>query len=629
MRHKGRGGSFFLIGELCPIALNDKPYIVGYIFARGGSKGVPGKNIKLLAGKPLLGYAIDAALACPLIDRVVVSTDDRRIADVARRCGAEVPFLRPEELARDDSPEWLAWQHALLMTAPPPDVFVSIPATAPLRSVEDVERTIMALLEADADIALTVSRSQRNPWFNMAAPGGDGYWHLVNQPDKEIHRRQDAPPVWDITTVCYAARPDFILRAGGIFEGKVAAVEVPPERAVDIDTEQDFKYAEWLMSRQQPTHRLTDSPTHRSLRQSSVISHQPSGISHQGSFQIGDRIVGEGLPCFIIAEAGVNHNGSLELALRMVDAAADAGADAVKFQTFQTGKLVTPDAPKATYQEAGTGRDGSQGEMLRSLELSEEAHRRLSERCRERGIMFLSTPFDNLSAEMLNRLGVPAFKVASGELTNHELLRHLASFGKPLIISTGMADVAEVAAAVEAVQEAGCCEFALLHCVSGYPAEPADVNLRAMKTLADRFGCPVGFSDHTLGIEIPMAAAALGACIIEKHFTLDRKLPGPDQRISLEPAELKAMIEGIRKVEAALGDGVKRMTIGEEDTARAARRSLAAAMNIQADTVLTEAMIALLRPGTGLPPLVKPKLIGKRMKRAVAAGTLLSWEMVE
>ena len=645
LRCIARGGSFFLSRELCPIELSDKPYIVGFIFARGGSKGVPGKNIKLLAGKPLIGYAVQTALECPLIDRVVVSTDDPAIADAARRYGAEVPFIRPAELAQDDSPEWQAWQHAIRQISPPngrraPDVFVSIPTTAPLRSVDDVERVIMRLLEGDADVVLTVRRSGRSPWFNMVTRDDNG-WRLAVKPNRVYNNRQEAPPVWDITTVAYAARPEFILRANGLFDGRVEAVEIPPERAVDIDSVQDFEYAEWLMSSRQPSavsyqlsaisyqlSAISHQPSAISY-QPSAISHQPSVISNQESIQIGDRIVGKGQPCFIIAEAGVNHNGDLDLARRMIDVATDSGADAVKFQTFKTDKLVAANAPMADYQIWNSGNNKSQGDLLKPLELSEEAHRFLQQHCRERGIVFLSTPFDGESAAMLNRLGVPAFKLPSGELTNHELLQRVASFGKPLIISTGMADMNEVVGAVEAVKLAGNSDFALLHCVSGYPADPAEANLRAMQTLREQFGCPVGFSDHTEGIEISIAAAAMGANVIEKHFTLDRTLPGPDQKASLEPGELRAMVAGIRKAEAALGDGVKRPTGGERNTADAARRSLVAAGEIATGTILTAEMISVLRPGTGLPPAVKLKLVGRKLRVPVRAGMLLSWEMVE
>ncbi len=343
---------------------------------------------------------------------------------------------------------------------------------------------------------------------------------------------------------------------------------------------------------------------------------------------VGSWTIGSGQPCFIIAEAGVNHNGDLELACRLVDAAQAAGADAVKFQTFQAGQLVTPDAPKAAYQRQATDAGESQFAMLKRLELTADMLRTLRDRCVEQGILFLSTPFDEASADLLDQLGVPLFKISSGDVTNIPFLTYLAGKGKPLILSTGMACLGEVEGAVRAIRDAGNDDLILLHCVSRYPADPAEANLRAMQTMRAAFGAPVGYSDHTPGIEVPLAAVALGACVIEKHFTLDRSLPGPDHRASLLPDELEAMVRGIRTVEAALGHGRKEPAPGEAETARVARRSLVAAQDIPTGTVLTAAHIALKRPGTGLPPGMRPYLIGRTARMDIPAGTLLSLEML-
>ena len=343
---------------------------------------------------------------------------------------------------------------------------------------------------------------------------------------------------------------------------------------------------------------------------------------------IADRKVGPGQPCFIIAEAGVNHNGSLELARQLVEVAARAGADAVKFQTFKAARLVTPDAPKADYQLQTTDAAESQYDMLRQLELSPEAHKELMAYCQRQGILFMSTPFDEESADFLADLGVAVFKIPSGEITNLPFLDHVAHKGKPMIVSTGMAYLGEVEAAVHIIEQAGNRSFVLLHCVSIYPADPADANLRAMQTMATAFGVPVGYSDHTPGIEVALAAVALGACVIEKHFTLDRSLPGPDHRASLEPDELTALVRGIRTVEAALGHGRREPAASEANTAAVARRSLVAAKDISAGTVLTEEMIAIKRPGTGLPPAMRPYLIGRTVQMTVPAGALFTLEML-
>lgn len=343
---------------------------------------------------------------------------------------------------------------------------------------------------------------------------------------------------------------------------------------------------------------------------------------------VGERVVGPSAPTFIIAEAGVNHNGRLETAFALVDAAAAAGADAVKFQTFHAESLVSPLAPKAAHQSRATG-PGPQLEMLKHLELPPTAFRELLAHSAKRGILFLSTPFDEGSADLLESLAVAAFKIPSGEITNLPFLEHIARKGKPMIVSTGMASLGEVEAAVRAIEAAGQREYILLHCVSTYPAAPSDVNLRAMETLATAFGAPVGYSDHTLGIEISLAAVALGACVLEKHFTLDRTLPGPDHRASLEPEELAALVKGIRNVEAALGHGRKEPVASEAETAAVARRSLVAADDIGPGTVLAEWHIAVRRPGTGLPPSMRKYLIGRRARVMIPAGTLLALEYLE
>jgi N,N'-diacetyllegionaminate synthase len=333
-------------------------------------------------------------------------------------------------------------------------------------------------------------------------------------------------------------------------------------------------------------------------------------------------------PCFIIAEAGVNHNGSLETARRLIDAAVQAGADAVKFQTFKADRLVTSEAPKAKYQIHTTDATESQYEMLHRLELSFEAHCELMAYCQEKDILFLSSPFDEESADLLMKLEVAAFKIPSGELTNLPFLNYVARKGKPMIVSTGMAHLGEVEAAVHTIEEAGNQDLVLLHCVSNYPAEPADVNLRAMLTMATAFGVPIGYSDHTLGTEVALAAVAMGACVIEKHFTLDRNLPGPDHRSSLEPIELAAMVQGIRKVESALGHGRKEPVPNEAETTAVARKSLVAARDIPAGTKMTEELIAIKRPGTGLPPFMRPYLVGRTARTDIPAGTLLTLEML-
>jgi N,N'-diacetyllegionaminate synthase len=344
------------------------------------------------------------------------------------------------------------------------------------------------------------------------------------------------------------------------------------------------------------------------------------------AFSIAGRRIGDGAPCFVIAEAGVNHNGSIDKALALIDAAAASGADAVKFQTFSADRLASADAPKARYQLAGTPAAESQRDMLRRLELDEAAHHILMTHAAERRILFLSSPFDEESADLLERLRVAAFKIPSGELTNHPFLEHVARKRRPMIVSTGMATLAEVADAVAVIRRAGAPDFALLHCVSAYPAPPEDANLRAMATLARACGVPAGWSDHTPGTDIAIAAVALGAAIVEKHLTLDRTLPGPDHAASLEPAEFRALVTAIRNVAAALGDGVKRPTRAEEDVAAVARKSLVARRDLAAGHVLQLGDLFARRPGTGLAPALLPQLIGRTLRQTVHEGEMLSRE---
>jgi N-acetylneuraminate synthase/N,N'-diacetyllegionaminate synthase len=337
------------------------------------------------------------------------------------------------------------------------------------------------------------------------------------------------------------------------------------------------------------------------------------------------RKIGEGAPVFVVAEAGVNHNGDLALAEKLVDAAAAVGADAVKFQTFRAARLVSPAAPKAAYQKETTGADEGQLEMLERLELDLDAHRTLQARAARRALVFFSSPFDEASADALDALGVPLFKVPSGEVTNLPYLRHLAAKGRPLIVSTGMCTLDEVARAMETIRAAGDPPVVLLHCLSAYPAPVDEMNLRAMDALRERFGAPVGLSDHTLGIEVALAAVARGATVVEKHLTLDRGLPGPDHRASLDPAGFTALVQGIRSVEAALGDGVKRPMPSEADTARVARKSLVAARPIAAGRRLAAEDVAVRRPGTGISPADLDRALGRATLRDLAAGDVIAW----
>jgi len=321
---------------------------------------------------------------------------------------------------------------------------------------------------------------------------------------------------------------------------------------------------------------------------------------------------------YVIAEAGVNHNGSVETARRLVEAAADAGADAVKFQTFRAETLVARDAPKAEYQKRTTDAAESQYQMLKKLELDEAAHVELKALCDRLHIDFVSTPFDVTDIPLLTRLDLPFFKVPSGAITDLPYLRAINACRKPVVLSSGMATLDEVAAALAVLKD---CPVSLLHCTTEYPCPYADVNLKALLTLKDRFGLPVGYSDHTKGIEVSVAAVALGAEIIEKHFTLDCSMEGPDHRASLEPQGLKALVTAIRHISEAIGgDGLKTPVPAERAIAAVARKSIVARCAIVAGEILTEEKLSTMRPGTGLSPMRWDDLVGSRAVRDFAPG---------
>jgi N-acetylneuraminate synthase len=342
------------------------------------------------------------------------------------------------------------------------------------------------------------------------------------------------------------------------------------------------------------------------------------------AIRIGNRTISENHPAFIIAEAGVNHNGDIHLARRLVDAAVEAGADAVKFQTFVTEEIVTRTAEKADYQKENTGSTPeSQFEMLKKLELSFDAFREIKRYCEYKGILFLSTPFDHTSVDFLDDLKISAFKIASGEVTNRSLLRHIALKRKPVILSTGMSSLKEVEQAVTILRAAHNQKIILLHCTSEYPARAEHINLRAMETLHDAFRVPVGLSDHSPGIEIALAAVAMGASVIEKHFTVNKDLAGPDHRASLEPHELKALVKGIRIVEKALGNGVKAPSGAEKKTRRIVRKSIVAAVDIKKGTRLQEDNLTTKRPGNGISPLRWNEVIGTKAVRDFKADELI------
>ena len=554
--------------------------------ARGGSVRIPGKNLREVAGIPLVGHAVrQARVAANAIPggphAVVCSTDDPEIAACARDWGAEVPFDRPASLATADTVSVDVAVHALDTLAAAGRTYralVLVQPTSPLTIPADLVAAV-ARFDGDPDHAPMASVTPTHPaaWHVAGTPGP-----LEPAADRADHM---------LTGAFYVIAPDELKRERlFVASGRTAAFVVPPDRSVDVDEPLDLVVAEAL-ARARPVRTVT----------------------------VGAHEVGTG-GCLVIAEAGVNHNGDLALAHRLVDAAADAGADVVKFQTFAPNRLASAGAPTAEYQRAaGIAGDGQQ-EMLTRLALADEAWPALREHAEKRGIIFLSSPFDEASAHLLERVGVPAFKVGSGELTNHPFLASLARIGRPLLVSTGMATMSEVAAALDVVARNGDVPVALFHCVSSYPAQPADANLRAIDSMRAAFGVPVGWSCHTDGIDLGIAAAARGADLVEKHLTLDRSMPGPDHGASLEPDVFASMVRGIRHATSSLGSGRKIPVAAERDVALVARRSLYWAAELPLGAAIRADDLVALRPGSGMAPAERDRLVGRTVRRAVHAG---------
>lgn len=342
---------------------------------------------------------------------------------------------------------------------------------------------------------------------------------------------------------------------------------------------------------------------------------------------IKDRFFEKDYPTLIIAEVGVNHNGSVGMAKKLVDSAQKCGADAVKFQTYKTEDLITKDAKKAEYQIKNSD-EGSQFEMLKKLELSSEDFVEINQHALEKKITLLSSPFDNKSVDLLDELGMPLFKIASGEITNLPLIKRIAKKEKPIILSTGMANLCEIEEAVKLIEKYNN-ELILMHCVTNYPSKPEDTNLNVIQTLKNTFKKPTGFSDHSPGIEMPIAAVALGSCVIEKHFTLDKTLSGPDHKASLEPHEFARMVRSIRNVENGLGNGIKKLTDDEIKIKKLVRKSLVAKEDIPKGTRISGNMVTIKRPGTGIEPKFFNLLIGKKTKSTINKDTVLKWDQLE
>jgi N-acetylneuraminate synthase/N,N'-diacetyllegionaminate synthase len=576
--------------------------------ARSGSKGLPGKNLCPVGGISLVGRAVLCAREfvsrAGLTDALVmVDTDGEAIAEEARIWGAEVPFLRAPELAADETStvdSTLSAVERLAAAGCQFDTLVLLQPTSPLRTPDDILACWSRYVGDEADSVVGIAPVQ-HPIELAITLDEQGVVHWREPVSPTILRRQACPAAFRITGSVYVTSVG-ALREHRSFTipGVTRGVELPEARAVDVDTAADLQEAEA---------RLGD----RQIAELTIAGHR----------------IGSGGACFIIAEAGVNHNGDIELAHRLVDVAADSGADAVKFQLFNPELLVSPAAPKAEYQIANTGSSESQIEMLQALTLPLDAYRDLQAHAAERGILFLSTAFDETSADFLETLCLDAFKLPSGEVTNHPFLAHLARKGRPLLLSTGMSTLAEVARALEVIRRHGNPPVALFHCVTQYPAPASQCDLRSMETMRRAFGVPVGWSDHTAGLAISLGSVGMGAQLLEKHFTLDRTLPGPDHAASLEPSELKELVVAIREVEASRGTGIKRPAACEVANRELVRRSLFLARRLAPGDVVRAEDLVALRPGTGISPMQQERVVGRVAKVELAPGQRLEWEHLD
>lgn len=586
--------------------------VLGVILARAGSKGLPDKCVRRLLGRPVIEYTFDHVHESQLLTAAVLTTDSEPAKTLARANQIEV-IDRPKDLADDLATVDAAARHAVhaweARHGKRVDGVVLLYGNIPVRSPGLIDRAIGHLRRTGADSVRSVApvTKQHPDWVHRL--NGDRMSQFrVNS----IYRRQDLEPLYyhDGAVAAVTRAALFGAKPGdhqSFLGNDRRAIVCSPEDAVDIDGPIDIALAE------------------------AVLRSQPSGVaglSESPLLCVGTHSIGPDKRVFLIAEAGVNHNGDARTALRMVDAAADAGADAIKFQLFRAESLACQSASTAEYQQATT-RQKTQREMLKSLELEDAAWEQIVRRCRERAILFLGTPFGTEQVQRLIVLGAPAIKLASTDLTNVELVDHVIQSKLPMILSTGAATAGEIRECVTRIQkqEAGG-RLALLHCVSAYPTPIEAANLGAIGALGSAFQVPVGYSDHTTNVETGGWAVMAGACILEKHFTLDPEMPGPDHRMSLSPPQLATYVRGVRDAERARGNGRIGHQRIEADVRMAARRSVVAQRDIASGTRITREMLTLKRPGTGIPPREIDQLVGCTAAQDIPGDAMISWDMV-
>ncbi|MEK6675326.1 MAG: N-acetylneuraminate synthase family protein [Planctomycetota bacterium] len=596
--------------------------VLGVILARAGSKGLPDKCVRNLHGQPVITYTFAHAKQSRKLSGVVLSTDSEPAKELARGAGIEV-IDRPKELATDRARVDSVARHAATVWEQRygrrVQAVVLLYGNIPIRSEGVIDRAVEHLIQSGADSVRTVATaSKQHPDWLHRLEGDRMTQFRVNA----IYRRQDLEPLYYHDGAVVVVTRDALFSASEVGEDGQAflgqdrrAIVQRSDECVDIDEVIDLRLAEAMLDAE-----LKDDVTDEEESVGCAV-------------RIGGRFVGRGQPCFIVAEAGGNHNGSVSTALQMIDEAADAGADAIKFQVFRAEDLVTNDAPTAEYQRpsssGATERSLTQREMLSGLELRPVDFARIRDRCEQRRILFLATPFGIRDVDVLVDLNVIAFKVASTDLTNRPLLEALATARRPVILSTGASTSEEIHRAVDDLRGMGVGNrLILLHCVSCYPTPLENVNLRAIAALHRAFQVPCGLSDHTVSVQTGAWAVALGACVLEKHFTLDPTSKGPDHAMSLSPSQMREYVLNVRAVEKALGGGRLGMIDEEAEVRAVAGKSVVSATFIPSGTRLTRELLTIKRPGGGIVPRDLSKLIGRVSVAFIPSDTVLSWDMV-
>ncbi len=580
--------------------------IIAIIPARGGSKSIPKKNIKLLAGKPLIAYPIELAKSVPEIDRVIVSTDSEEIAAVARQYEAEVPFIRPAELAQDETPTLPVLQHCVKYLEEKEnykaDVVVLLYPTCPFLNKERVQEAISLLKEGKCHSVVSATKDFGRYWAHDAKKGD----YAVFYPKERINR-QYYQPLYKENGAIYFSDYDALMKKKVIVdEESVKFVLMDEEEVVDIDTKTDWKRAE--QRKNQAKYFEINTPK-------------------------GKRGIGEGYPTFIVAEMSSNHNQNYEKAVEIIKAAAKAGADAIKLQTY-TPDTITMDCDKPCFvikneENPECWQNKTLYQLYQKSYTPWEWHEQLKKVAEKEGLVFFSSPFDETAVDFLEKLNVLLYKIASYEVTHIPLLKKIAQTKKPVIMSIGFAALDEVELAIKTLRENGTKDIIVLHCVTAYTKnpQPEQTNFRTMLDLCERFEVLSGFSDNNAGIELPLQAAMLGAAVIEKHFVADEEKTS-DSDFSLGPEEFARMVQAVRTAEKALGEVHYGPQSQTEKNNMVYRRSLFAVQNIKKGEIFTEKNVRVIRPAFGLAPKHYWEVLGKTAAADIEKGTPLNWEMV-